>query len=169
MAESLLFPEGPVAMPDGSVVFVEIRRGTLTRAWNGKCEVIADEQTLYVTDTFSARVWAYDLASPGEIRAQDSGRLSRLVGTVPGDVYIDGMAVTQSGKLCVATIINGGISTLDPSSGESKHVGLPDAAVTNLCFGGSDLRDAYISMSAAGSVVRIRWPEPGVRLPFTQY
>ena len=41
LAEGLLFPEGPVVMPDGSIVLVEIARGTVTRAWNGKAEVIA--------------------------------------------------------------------------------------------------------------------------------
>ena len=29
-------------MPDGSVIVVEIKRGTLSRVWNGKIEVIAD-------------------------------------------------------------------------------------------------------------------------------
>lgn len=42
LAEDLLFPEGPIAFADGSVVLVEILRGTLTRAWNGKTEIIAN-------------------------------------------------------------------------------------------------------------------------------
>lgn len=42
LAEGLQFPEGPVAFPDGSVVLVELLRGTLTRVWNGRSEVIAD-------------------------------------------------------------------------------------------------------------------------------
>src|SRR5215467_2089412 len=43
VAEGLHFPEGPVAMADGSVVLVEIRRGTLTRvAPNGRRETIAE-------------------------------------------------------------------------------------------------------------------------------
>jgi len=43
MAEGLMFPEGPVVFPDGSVVLVEIRRGTLTRCWGaGRTEVIAE-------------------------------------------------------------------------------------------------------------------------------
>jgi len=42
LAEGLLFPEGPMAFADGSVVLVEILRGTLTRVWDGKSEVIAD-------------------------------------------------------------------------------------------------------------------------------
>src|ERR1044072_2416012 len=42
IAEGLQFPEGPIAMPDGSVVLVEIARGTLSRVWNGCTEVIAN-------------------------------------------------------------------------------------------------------------------------------
>ena len=41
IAEGLEFPEGPIAMPDGSVILVEIKRGTLTRCWKGRSEVIA--------------------------------------------------------------------------------------------------------------------------------
>jgi gluconolactonase len=41
LASDLQFPEGPVVFDDGSVIFVEIKRGTLTRYWNGKTEVIA--------------------------------------------------------------------------------------------------------------------------------
>ena len=43
IARGLRFPEGPIAMPDGSVVLVEIGRGTLTRVKaNGTVEVIAE-------------------------------------------------------------------------------------------------------------------------------
>src|ERR1043165_8823782 len=41
VAEGLGFPEGPIAMADGSVILVEIKRQTLSRCWNGKTEVIA--------------------------------------------------------------------------------------------------------------------------------
>ena len=43
VAEGLFFPEGPIAMADGSVILVEIRRGTVSRVWNGKIEVIGVE------------------------------------------------------------------------------------------------------------------------------
>ena len=42
LAEGLRFPEGPIAMPDGSVLVVEIARGTLSRVVDGEVEVIAD-------------------------------------------------------------------------------------------------------------------------------
>ena len=42
LATGLEFPEGPVAMPDGSVVLVEIRGRRLTRVYrDGRKEVVA--------------------------------------------------------------------------------------------------------------------------------
>ena len=42
LASGLRFPEGPVAMPDGSVVLVEIARGTLSRVTpDGRVHVVA--------------------------------------------------------------------------------------------------------------------------------
>ena len=43
LATDLEFPEGPVVMPDGSVVLVEIRGKRLTRVWpDGRKEVVAE-------------------------------------------------------------------------------------------------------------------------------
>src|ERR1700733_14247988 len=43
LATGLEFPEGPVAMPDGSVVLVEIRGKRLTRVYpDGRKEVVAE-------------------------------------------------------------------------------------------------------------------------------
>lgn len=43
IASDLRFPEGPVAMPDGSIIFVEMAGGTLARAWgDGRTEIVAD-------------------------------------------------------------------------------------------------------------------------------
>lgn len=43
VASGLEFPEGPIAMPDGSVILVEIKRGTLSRVTpDGKVEVVAE-------------------------------------------------------------------------------------------------------------------------------
>ena len=42
LATDLAFPEGPVVMPDGSVILVEIRAQQLTRVWpDGRKEVVA--------------------------------------------------------------------------------------------------------------------------------
>jgi gluconolactonase len=43
IATGLLFPEGPIAMPDGSVILVEIQRGTVSRVSpEGKVDVVAE-------------------------------------------------------------------------------------------------------------------------------
>jgi len=42
ITDGLRFPEGPVALPDGSVVVVEIESGNITRVWpDGKKDVVA--------------------------------------------------------------------------------------------------------------------------------
>lgn len=43
MATGLQFPEGPIAMPDGSVILVEIARGTISRVQpDGSVDVVAE-------------------------------------------------------------------------------------------------------------------------------
>src|SRR4051812_2169112 len=43
VATGLRFPEGPIAMPDGTVVLVEIARGTLSRVGKeGTVDVVAE-------------------------------------------------------------------------------------------------------------------------------
>lgn len=42
LADGLAFPEGPVVMPDGSIVVTEIARGCLTRVANGRTYRLAD-------------------------------------------------------------------------------------------------------------------------------
>jgi gluconolactonase len=65
--------------------------------------------------------------------------------------------------VCVATIINGGITAFDPD-GSTEHYAFPDILVTNICFGGADLRDAWITCSSTGKLYKARWPRPGLKL-----
>jgi gluconolactonase len=73
--------------------------------------------------------------------------------------------VEASGKVCVATILNGGVTVFDPD-GSTEHHPVPDLICTNICFGGSDMRDAWITASSTGKLYRTRWPRPGLRLNF---
>ena len=295
LAEGLQFPEGPIAMADGSIVLVEIARGTLTRVWNGRTEVIANlgggpngaalgpdgdvyvcnnggielrttggvsgqapanystgriervnlatgkferlydafqgdrlggpndivfdrtggfwftdlgkrfarqrdhaglyyakpdgshlhkavypavafngvglspaEDKVYCNDTDTGKLWGFDIESPGRLASPESGlRRGRVICTLPGHQLLDSMAVQADGRICSATLMNGGITIFTPQ-GQFEHVAFPDAMTTNICFGGVDMRDAFITLSGTGRLIKARWPDPGLVLNFQQ-
>jgi gluconolactonase len=296
VAYGLRFPEGPVAMADGSVLLVEIARGTLTRCWNGRTEVVAelrggpngaaigpdgavyvcnnggfswierdgaivpvgtpadysggriervdlstgkvervydrcgdfplrgpndlvfdraggfwftdygkdfprqrdksglyyaaadgsriveayfgstgyngvglspDERTVYCAETSAGRLVAFAVEAPGVLTRQRGRFPGRVVATMPGEPleYFDSLAVTAAGNVCVATLLAPGITTVTPAGAWSK-IETPDRMTTNICFGGADMRDAFITLSGTGRLAKMRWPEPGLRLNF---
>ena len=125
-----------------------------------------DEKTVYMADTMTARLWAFDLAAPGQITpAAPPFHKGRVVATMPGLQYFDSLAVLASGRVAVATISNGGITTIS-SDGEHTHTMFPDPFVTNICFGGGDMQDAWITLSGTGKLAKCRWPEPGLALNY---
>ena len=78
----------------------------------------------------------------------------------------DSLAVGTSGHIYVATLINGGITEIWPDGGAFRHYPMPDGAVTNICFGGADMRTAYVTLSQRGILAAFDWHEPGLRLNF---
>lgn len=128
-----------------------------------------DETVLYVAETEGARLWAFDLEAPGRVRKHPwpSPHGGRLVYTA-GGVYerFDSLAVEASGNICVATLMNGGISVIAPSGELVEFVPMPDRYTTNICFGGPDLKTAYITLSQSGRLVATDWPRAGLALNF---
>jgi gluconolactonase len=124
-----------------------------------------DEKTVYLADTQLARLWAFDVESPGVLTPSAGFAPGRLVKTLPEFCFLDSLAVEASGKVCVATIINGGITVFDPD-GSSEHYAFPDLICTNICFGGPDMRTAWITASATGKLLKAQWPRPGLKLNF---
>jgi gluconolactonase len=59
----------------------------------------------------------------------------------------------------------GGITTVTPA-GATSFRAFDDRYVTNIAFGGDDMRDAYITFSTKGQLVKVRWDEPGLRLNY---
>jgi gluconolactonase len=129
-----------------------------------------DEQTLYVAETHTGRVRKWNVPEPGQLDAR-YGRKTRgdLVVGLPGEQLLDSLAVDSEGHVCVATIRNGGITDIDPSDGSSVHVPTGDALTTNICFGGPDMRTAYITCSLTGTLRKTTWPRPGLKLNFNPY
>jgi gluconolactonase len=82
--------------------------------------------------------------------------------------YLDSLALDERGDICVGTLINGGISIVSPDGSSVEHVPVPqqfwDPLVTNICFGGLDMRTAYITLSGFGHLISCQWPVPGLVL-----
>jgi gluconolactonase len=123
-----------------------------------------DEKVVYAADTNLGRLWAFDIEEPGVVAAVGFAP-GRVISNLQGYQLLDSLAVEASGKVCVATIINGGITTFDPD-GSIEHFAVPDVIVTNICFGGADMRDAWITASGTGKLYKTRWPRPGLKLNF---
>jgi len=128
-----------------------------------------DDKTLYYAETEGARVWAFDVTGPGQVRRDPwpSPHGGRLVVAAPGGHYqrFDSMAVDALGNLCVATLMHGGITIVSPDGSMTSHVPLPDRFTTNLCFGGRERRTAFVTLSGSGRLIAIDdWPVPGLKL-----
>lgn len=120
-----------------------------------------DEDVLYVAETPTGRVWAFDLDGPGQLGA---GR--RMLAQIPDYHFFDSLAVDAEGNVCVATIITGGVTIHSPDGKSAKLVPMPDLLTTNICFGGEDLRTAYITLSSTGRLVSMPWETAGLPLNF---
>lgn len=290
VADGLEFPEGPLILPDSSLLVVEIARGTLTRIEGGRTEILAelgggpngaaigpdgavyvcnnggrftfidrngssfprprpdthqagsiqrielesgrvdtlyedcngrplhapndlifdDEGGFWFTDhgtgqsdggLFYARAdgseitcWLDGQPAPngvGLLPAQDQVCLAdtrlrqirtfglQAVGvldtkrTPDGDLLVqlperclpDSLAVEADGRICVGTLQTGGITVCQGEDEFELHAS-PDPMTTNICFGGPDMRDAWITLSASGKIGKTRWPRPGLELAY---
>ena len=124
-----------------------------------------DEKTVYMADTLLGRLWAFDIVSPGVLAPPAGFAPGRVVANLPGFQLLDSLAVEAGGKVCVATIINGGVTAFD-EGGTTEHFPFPDLVTTNICFGGADMRDAFVTCSSTGRLYKCRWPRPGLKLNY---
>jgi gluconolactonase len=122
---------------------------------------------VYVAETETARVFAWPLSAPGQItNYRGPETRPRLVAGLGGWQWLDSLALDGAGNVCVATIRNGGVTVISPDGASIDHVPTGDAATTNICFGGDDLRTAYITASLSGRLLRTTWPRPGLPLAY---
>ncbi len=128
-----------------------------------------DEKTLYVVETPTARCWAFTLSGPGQIESANGpyrGEKGRVVVGLGGYQMFDSLAVDSDGHICVATLITGAVSDIWPDGSRVDQYTLPDMMVTNVCFGGRDLRTAFATLSMGGTLVSFEWPRPGLPLNY---
>ncbi|WP_158816888.1 SMP-30/gluconolactonase/LRE family protein [Methylocapsa sp. S129] len=152
------------ALPDGSQV-VEIAYPFVTA--NG-CGLSPDEKTLYVAQTEGARLFAFTIEAPGVVQKAPrfAAHSGRIIAGLPGSATFDSMAVLANGNIAVATLHTGYISEFSPGGAIVREVKTPDIYPTNLCFGGPDMRTAYVTLSDHGQIGAMQWPAPGLKLNF---
>ncbi len=125
-----------------------------------------DERMVYVADSNSARLWGFEIESAGQVEGNGSLSAKNFIASPAGFNFFDSLAVEADGTVAVATIAHSGITRIHPETGEIRHVATDDPMTTNICFGGEDLRTAYITLSATGRLVATEWECAGTPLNF---
>lgn len=152
------------ALADGSKI-VEVAYPILTPNGVG---LSPDGDVVYVAETETARLWAFDIVSPGVVKKQGfpSPHGGRLVAGLGGFQRFDSLAVDVLGNVCVATLVTGAVTSIAPDGRIVRQVLFGDPMTTNVCFGGGDMKTAFVTLSATGKLVSVPWPETGLRLNY---
>jgi gluconolactonase len=120
---------------------------------------------LWWAETHTGRIYSRPVTAPGVVG--ETGPYNGLAAGLPGMRLLDSLAIDANGNACVATLIDSGITVCSPE-GDTVFVKLPDEfrdpLVTNICFGGNDMRTAYITLSGTGRLISVPWPVAGTVL-----
>ena len=119
-----------------------------------------DGREVYVAETDTGHIWAWKIMAPGVV-AREGLLPGRHLAGPPGFTCWDSMALEDNGNLCIASLMNGGIAVVSPEGRSVDFIALPDPLTTNICFGGADMMDAYVTMSGMGQLVKMRWKRRG--------
>ena len=118
---------------------------------------------VYVAESFTGRLWAWDLDAPGHVKGGGGGPGGgRCLVATKG--HFDSLAVEEDGTVVVAAITDG-LCVIRPDL-SFEYVPMPDAFTTNVCFSGDDQRTALVTLSGGGRLVALDWPRPGLRLAY---
>jgi len=161
-------------MDVGAVYYMQPNAGEVVEAVFGMLPangigLSPDEKTVYVAETPTARLWAYDLAARGEVKPGDviyRGERGKPICGLGGYQMFDSLAVEASGNVCVATLISGCISVIAPDGKLVEQVETGDRVTTNIAFGGPELKTAYITLSGRGELIAMDWSRGGLPLNF---
>jgi gluconolactonase len=124
-----------------------------------------DNRRVYVAETFTGRLWAWDLEAPGVVRPAAGSLAVRHGGVCVAATpfSFDSLAVEEDGRVAIGAI-GDGIVVVTPDGSEIDVHPVPGDVTTNIAFGGADGRRAVLSLSRSGRLVEASWPRPGLRL-----
>ncbi len=123
-----------------------------------------DWKTLYVVSSQFGKVMSVTVNGPGEIdRRADGTPIVNVVADFPGTRF-DSMGMEADGTLVVGTLFTGCLTLITPQGKLRDKIYLPDTFITNITWGGKDLKTAYATMTRAGKLAAIDWPRPGLKI-----
>ena len=150
------------AQPDGS----SIREVVFPSESPNGIGLSPDGTRLYAAETHTGRVYAWNVTAPGEVERNAAGATGAMICGLPGMQLFDSLGIDGDGNVVVATLVTGALTVISPAGEVLDQVLLGDPMVTNVCFGGADLRTAYATLSGTGRLVSFEWPRPGLRLNY---
>ena len=152
------------AAADGS----SIKQAVFPMLTPNGCGLSPDGKTLYVSETETGRLWQFPIIGPGEVAKEPwpSPNGGTLVGGSTGYQRFDSMALEANGNICVGTLVTGGITVFSPEGEKLEYWEGPEPYCTNICFGGPDMKTAYITTSGYGKLMAVDWPREGLKLEY---
>jgi len=141
---------------DGKISVLEDSMGTA----NG-IEVSPDNKTLYVNESVQRNVWAYDLSDIGTISNK------RLLIQFP-DFGMHGMRCDADGNLYIARYGKGVVAKVSPTGKLLKEITLLGKNCSNIAFGGTDGKTAYVTLQDKGNMESFRVEVAGREWKVTQ-
>ncbi len=117
-------------------------------------EVSPDEKILYVNESTQRNIWAFDLAPDGSLSNK------RLLISFP-DGLLDGMRCDIKGNLYVTRYDKAEVAMISPAGQILRTVKTKGTKVSNICFGGSNGKTAYITLQDRGCLEKFKVQYPG--------
>jgi len=134
-------------------VYCRLTDGTVHRlddgyAFSNGLVVTADDKTLIVAETFTKRLYAYDIIEPGHVGNK------RLWGTLPGERYggPDGMDFDAEGRLLAAHFGSGAVEVFNADGTHARSIAMPREQVTNVHFLGPDSTIIVVTEMSSGGL-----------------
>ncbi|HEY7937627.1 MAG TPA: SMP-30/gluconolactonase/LRE family protein [Candidatus Limnocylindrales bacterium] len=154
--------------PIGNVFGFDWASGTTHRLRTGMRfpnGIVVRDDRLYVAETITNRIWVWDVTGPGQATNET------LFCECPSQAGLawggpDGMCFDAEGNLYVAHIGSGAIVVYDSNGTERDRIATGGPTPTNVCFGGPNHDELFVTQDDLGAVLRFRLGIPGAHLNF---
>eukprot|EP00054_Salpingoeca_dolichothecata_P027910 m.207859 g.207859 ORF g.207859 m.207859 type:complete len:308 (+) comp26077_c0_seq13:56-979(+) len=144
---------------DGNIAKGKVQQVASKYLFSNGIVVSRDDKMLIVAESFTHKLWAYDIRKPGQLENE------RLWAMVPGDHFggPDGLKFDANGNLLVCNMNLAYIEVFNPTGLLSKRIHTPFAKVSNLAFK-PGCNDLYVCDQINCAVWKIKWTSEGQKV-----